>query len=183
MYAATAINFALHSNNRKLTRISRTAAGRCTTAATNPWPIWPRCTIRVSAAGSPTTVTSTRRSCVRPRSGSTPLCFGRHVARSSGYAIRPEVREIKFDRLRRANESRCRGSKLAIVAPREALAVTRYFFATVLYCIFFYDCRNCPLPNDAVNAAHATREKKSTQDARAARRTTVDECSACHAPP
>jgi hypothetical protein len=35
-------------------------------AATNPWQIWPRCTIRAFEAGSTTTATSTERSCVRP---------------------------------------------------------------------------------------------------------------------
>src|SRR6516162_10859400 len=37
--------------------------------------------------------------------------------------------------------------------------------------------------NDALSAAHAPLKKKSTRDARPARRTRVDECSACHAPP
>src|ERR1019366_6026088 len=52
-----------------------------------------RCTIRAFAAGSPTTVISTRRNCVPLSSGSTPMSSGGHAASSSGCAIRPRVQE------------------------------------------------------------------------------------------
>src|SRR5262249_40621120 len=52
------------------------------------------CTTRASVAGSPTTATSTGRSCVQPSRGSMPMSSGGHVASSSGCATRPKAEEI-----------------------------------------------------------------------------------------